>query len=96
VGIYTHHNQLIVFIILMFTCFIHTHIPLFVIIMSIALDPDWDNKATIIDCSASKKRKQEELEKYAEFTVEEKIEKKKLEVIFSHPQLALLNTMLVH
>ncbi len=64
--------------------------------MSVALDPDWDNKATIIDCSTSKKRKQQSIEKYAQFNVEEKKEKKKLEVTVSHHELGLLNIMLVH
>lgn len=40
--------------------------------MSVVLDPDWDNKAIIIDNSASKKRKQQSIEKYAQFNVEEK------------------------
>jgi hypothetical protein len=40
--------------------------------MSVALDPDWDNTAVLIDCSASKKSKQEELENYAAYAVARK------------------------
>jgi hypothetical protein len=40
--------------------------------MNVQLDPNWDNTALIIDCSASRKRKQEELEKYTAYAVEMK------------------------
>jgi hypothetical protein len=48
----------------------------------VVLDPNWNNKAEIIDCSASKKRKQEELEKYSAYAVERKQKEEKYGEIF--------------
>jgi hypothetical protein len=39
---------------------------------NVILDPDWNNEAVIVDCSISKKRKQEELDCYASFAVKKK------------------------
>jgi gluconate kinase len=33
----------------------------------VVLDPNWDNTGVLIECSALKKRKQEELEKYSAY-----------------------------
>jgi hypothetical protein len=48
----------------------------------VVLDPNWDNKAVIIDCSQSKKRKQEELENYAAYAVKRKEKEEKYGEIY--------------
>jgi hypothetical protein len=48
----------------------------------VVLDPNWNNTADIIDCSASKRRKQEELEKYSAYAVERKQNEEKYGEMF--------------
>jgi hypothetical protein len=53
--------------------------------MNVQLDPNWDNTALIIDCSASRKRRQEELEKYTAYAVEMKAKEENSGEIQSPP-----------
>jgi hypothetical protein len=50
----------------------------------VILDPNFDNTAVLIDCSTSKKRKQEELEKYSAYVVKRKEKEEKYRKMFQN------------